>query len=81
VPGYEYALWYGTFVPAQTPRPIIMRLNEHIVSILAQPDIVQRLAAQGAEARGTTPDEFTRFMRAESERLARVIRAAKIKLE
>jgi len=81
VPGYEYVLWYGFFAPAKTPRPIVTRLNEHIVSILAQPDIAQRLAAQGAEARATTPEEFTRFMRAEVERLSRVIKAAKIKLE
>jgi len=81
VPGYEYVLWYGFFAPAKTPRPIVTRLNEHMVSILAQPDIAQRLAAQGAEARATTPEEFTRFMRAEVERLSRVIKAAKIKLE
>ena len=81
VPGYEYVLWYGFFAPAKTPRPIVTRLNEHTVSILAQPDIAQRLAAQGAEARATTPEEFTRFMRAEVERLSRVIKAAKIKLE
>jgi tripartite-type tricarboxylate transporter receptor subunit TctC len=81
VPGYEYSLWYGLFVPAQTPRPILTRLNEHIAAILAQPDMVQRLAAQGAEASANTPDAFSRFMRAESARLARVIKAAKIRLE
>ena len=81
VPGYEYSLWYGAFAPAQTPKRIVARLNEHIVSILALPDIAQRLAAQGAEARATTQEEFTRFMRAESERLGRVIKTAKIKIE
>ncbi len=81
VPGYEYVLWYGMFAPRQTPAPIVARLNAHVVSILAQPDIVRQLAVQGADARSTTPDEFTRFMRAESERLARVIKTAKIRLE
>ncbi len=81
VPGYEYSLWYGVFVQAQTPRPVVTRLNEHIVAILAQPDMVQRLAAQGAEASSNSPEALTRFMRVESERLARVIKAAKIRLE
>ena len=70
LPGYEYVLWYGFFAPAKTPTAIIARLNELVVSILAQPDIVQRLAAQGAEARANSPAEFTRFMRAERERLS-----------
>ena len=81
VAGYEYTLWYGAFAPSQTPRPIVTRLNAHLVSILAQPDIMQRLAAQGAQARSTAPDEFTHFMRAESARLARVIKVAGIKIE
>jgi tripartite-type tricarboxylate transporter receptor subunit TctC len=81
LPGYEYVLWYGFFAPAKTPAPIVARLNEHVLAILAQPDVVQRLAAQGAEARGNSPAEFTRFMRAERERLARVVAAAKISLE
>jgi tripartite-type tricarboxylate transporter receptor subunit TctC len=81
VPGYEYVLWYGFFAPAKTPAAIVTRLNEHVVSILSQPDTVQRLAAQGADARANTPQEFTRFMREERERLVRVIKAAKIRLE
>lgn len=81
LPGYEYVLWYGFFAPAKTPTAIIARLNELVVSILAQPDIVQRLAAQGAEARANSPAEFTRFMRAERERLSRVVKVAKITLD
>ena len=78
VPGYAYSLWYGLFAPAQTPRAIVARLNEHVVAILAQADIVQRLAAQGAQARSNAPQAFADFMRVESTRLARVIKVAKI---
>ena len=81
VPGYEYVLWYGMVVPAQTPRAIVARLNEHIVSIIAEPSIAQRLSAQGAEPRTMSPEEFARFMRAESARLGGVIKTAKIRLE
>ncbi len=63
VPGYEYVLWYAMFVPAGTPRNIVLRLNEHVTGILAQPDVV------------------TRFMRVESARLSKVVKAAKIRLE
>jgi tripartite-type tricarboxylate transporter receptor subunit TctC len=81
VPGYEYVLWYGLFAPKQTPAPIVTRLNAHLVSILSQPDIVKQFALQGVDARSANPEEFTRYMRAESERLARVIKSAKIRLE
>jgi tripartite-type tricarboxylate transporter receptor subunit TctC len=81
VPGYEYVLWYAMFVPAGTPRNIVMRLNEHVTDILARPEVVKRLAAQGAEARATTPEDLTRFMTSESARLGKVIKAAKIRLE
>lgn len=46
VPGYEYVLWYGFFAPAKTPANIVARLNAVTTDILAQPDIVQRLAAR-----------------------------------
>ncbi len=81
LPGYEYVLWYGMFAPRQTPAPIVKRLHTHVASILSQPDIVKQFAVQGVDARSATPEEFIRYMRAESERLARVIKTAKIKLE
>lgn len=81
VPGYEYVLWYGMFVPAKTSPAIVMRLNRHVTSILTHVDTAQRLMAQGAEPRTNSPEAFTRFMRAESERLSRVVKSAGIRLE
>jgi tripartite-type tricarboxylate transporter receptor subunit TctC len=81
LPGYEYVLWYGMFAPKQTPAPIVTRLHAHVASILANPDIVKQFATQGVDARSAAPEEFVRYMRAESDRLARVIKSAKIKLE
>jgi len=81
LPGYEYVLWYGMFAPKQTPAPIVTRLHTHLASILSQPDIIKQFAVQGVDARSATPEEFIRYMRAESERLARVIKVAKIRLE
>jgi tripartite-type tricarboxylate transporter receptor subunit TctC len=81
VPGYEYVLWYGLFAPAKTPKNIIGKLNAQLAKILADPEMVQRLMAQGADPRSTTPEALGQFMREDTERLKKVIRAAGIKAE
>jgi len=58
VAGYEVAGWYGVLAPAKTPRPIIDKLNTEIVRILHSPDVQNRLAADGSEAVGSTPEQF-----------------------
>jgi len=67
--------------PAGTPRPIIERLHATIVKALRQPDVMQRLAAEGAEAIGSTPEEFAAHLKTELARVAAVVRAAGIKIE
>jgi tripartite-type tricarboxylate transporter receptor subunit TctC len=81
LPGYEYVLWYGMFGPAGMPVSAVNRLNAELVKLLAESDIVQRLASRGVEARSSTPGELANFMREESVRLAKVIRSAGIKVE
>jgi tripartite-type tricarboxylate transporter receptor subunit TctC len=81
VPGFEYVTWYGMFAPAQTPKNIVTRLNAEVVKILAEPEMAQRLASQGAEPRSSTPDELLKFMRDESGRWKKVIRSAGIKTD
>jgi tripartite-type tricarboxylate transporter receptor subunit TctC len=81
VPGFENVTWYGMFAPARTSHDIIVKLNKQVVKILAEPEMAQRLASQGAEPRSSTPEELAKFMRVESERWRKVIKAAGIKLE
>jgi len=81
VPGFENVTWYGMFAPARTPHDIIVKLNQQVVKILAEPEMAQRLASQGAEPRSSTPEELVKFMRVESARWKKVIQAAGIKLE
>jgi len=81
VPGFEYDLWFGIFVPAKTPVPIVNRLNVELVKMLATPDLAQGLAVQGAEPRGSTPGELSRIVRTDYERLAKVIRNAGISID
>ena len=81
VANFEYDLWWGLFVTAKTPASIVNRLNAEMVKLLANSEVVQGLANQGAEARSSTPAEMTRIMRTDYERLSRVIKSAGIKAE
>ncbi|MEO8441377.1 MAG: tripartite tricarboxylate transporter substrate binding protein [Betaproteobacteria bacterium] len=81
VPGFEYVTWYGLFVPAGTPKPIIAKLNSEIVNILNNPDMVQRLASQGAEPQSTTPEGLAKYMREEYDRWRKVIQLIGFKPE
>lgn len=81
VPGYGVNNWYGFFVPAKTPRPIIDRLNTEINRILKMPDIISLHNAGGVIPLGTTPEAFARFIDVETEKWAKVIKDAGIKIE
>ena len=74
VPGYEVAQWYGMVAPAKVPQPIIAKLNREIARILHDPEVKKRLAADGAEAVGSTPAEFGAHIRSESAKWARIIK-------
>ena len=81
LPDYHAGSWYGVLAPAGTPRPIIDRLHATIVKALQQPEVAQRLAAEGAEVIGSTPEEFAAHIKAELARVAGVVRAAGIRIE
>jgi len=81
VPGYQAAEWGGIVVRAGTPAAIVTRLNQEIVKSLKSPDLAQRFAAVGAQAVGSTPEEFAEHIRRERETWARVIAAAGIRIE
>ncbi len=81
VPGFEVITWYGLFAPAATPREVITRLHAEIVKALASPDVKQRLAAQGFDAIGNTPEEFVQVIRRDLARWQKVVAAAKLRGE
>src|SRR3954463_6986963 len=81
LPEYEAGSWYGIEAPAGTPHPIIEQLNALIVKALKQPDVAKRLAAEGAEVIGSTPEEFGAHIKSELARVEKVVRAAGIKIE
>ncbi len=79
--GYDSTQWYGVLAPAGTPREIVSRLHDAIVHALRDDEVGKRLAADGAEAVGSTPEEFAAFIKSESEKWAKVATAAGIKAE
>ena len=78
-PGFDASGWFGVFAPAKTPRVIIVKLADAFRAVLKLPEVEQNLAAQGAEASGTSPEELAKWMRVEVERWRRVLTAANIK--
>ncbi|MFZ9529515.1 MAG: tripartite tricarboxylate transporter substrate binding protein, partial [Burkholderiales bacterium] len=81
VPGYEAVQWYGLLAPAATSRDIIIKLHTGVVRALQNPDVRQRLLNDGAEPVGSSPEEFTNYLRAETAKWAKVVQAAGIKPE
>lgn len=81
LPGYAASGWYGILVPAATPRDVVNKLNAELVRIIRSPDISGRLNSMAAEPAPGTPEEFREFLRAETDKWARVVKAAGIKAD
>jgi tripartite-type tricarboxylate transporter receptor subunit TctC len=81
IPGGTVGVWYGVLAPAATPREIVDTLSTAIVKIAHSPDMKQRLAEQGAEAVGSTPEAFGKLLREEVARWTEVVNAAGIKAD
>jgi tripartite-type tricarboxylate transporter receptor subunit TctC len=81
VPGYEFGIWFGVFAPAATPKAIITRLNQEIVKALSTAEMRDQLFKVGVNAESSTPEQLGKLLRAEVEKWAKVIKAAKIPTE
>jgi tripartite-type tricarboxylate transporter receptor subunit TctC len=79
LPGFEVAAWFGVFAPAGTPKPIVDRLSAEIRKAVAAPEVRQRLIDLGAEPLGSTPEEFSAFVKSEYARWGVLIKEAGIK--
>ena len=81
MPDLQSDSWYGILVPAGTPKDIISKLNAEMQRVLAMPDVKERLATEGAEAMGNTPEQFADQIRKDLARYAKVAAAAGVKIE
>lgn len=80
-PGFEASAWNALLAPAGTPDEIVKRLNAVVVKIVQSPEIRERLAAQGAEPVGDSPEQFGKYLEAEVAKWAKVVKASGAKLE
>ena len=79
--GFEANNWYGVVVPAKTPRPIVDRLNKEFTAVLNMPDIKDILFKQGLDAAPSTPEAFGAYIKSETAKWAKVIKASGAKPE
>lgn len=75
LPGFEVLVWQGIAAPAATPQPVVMKLNAEILRTLRTPEMHQRLGAQGLDAAGGTPEVFGAFIKSETVKWGKVLRA------
>ena len=81
VPGYEATIWLGVLAPVRTPKPVIDKLNAEIVKILNRSDVKEAWAKQGAVPMSMSPAEFDKYIRADIEKWAQVVKVSGAKLE
>ncbi len=81
LPGFDISTWFGIFVPAGTPRPVVERLHDEFVKALAAPDVREKMLNLGAEPVGNTPGEFAAYMRSEAAKYAKLVKASGAKVD
>jgi tripartite-type tricarboxylate transporter receptor subunit TctC len=81
LPKFETSSWHGILAPAGTPRAIVAKLHGKFVEALHQPEIKERLNAQGLDVVASTPEQFAAHIKAETDKYARVINQIGLKAE
>jgi len=81
VKGFEFTSWFGAFVPAGTPRPIIDRLNAEIKKAVADPDVASKLSAQTLDPMYMTPEDFAKHLKTDYDRLKQVVKQSGARLD
>ena len=81
VPGYEASQWYGLMAPAGTPDAIVARLNGELVKIVKSPDMSARLATEASIPIGSTPQEFSSYLKEEIVKWARAVKLSGARVE
>ncbi|MGZ8196876.1 MAG: tripartite tricarboxylate transporter substrate binding protein [Burkholderiales bacterium] len=78
VPGYEHTSWNGMWGPKGTPREVLARLNQSLAGILKQPDVLERLRADGRQPAHSTPEEFQRVIARDIAKFTKVVQAGNV---
>lgn len=80
-PGFLTGSWQGVLAPANTPKAIVAKLHTELVKILSMPDIKEKLAGQGADPVGNTPDQFAAWTKSEVTTWAKVVKDGNITVD
>jgi tripartite-type tricarboxylate transporter receptor subunit TctC len=81
VRGYSVRTWFGMWAPAGTPKAIVAKLNQALAHVLKQPEVQERLRADGMEPSHSTPQEFEREIRVEIAKWTKVVKAGNISVD
>lgn len=81
LPGFEFQSFFAMMVPTGTPKDIVARLNEEVRKAVADPQVREKLVAQGFTVRGTSPEELGRIARDQLERYRTLFRQANIRAD
>ena len=80
-PGFEATTWYGLTGPGKLPKAIAQKINTDVNTVLAMPDVQERLDTYGAEDGGGSAEKFDAFMHEERAKWAKVVKEAGVKME
>jgi tripartite-type tricarboxylate transporter receptor subunit TctC len=81
MPKFELSTWIGVMAPAKTPGAIVKRLNSEIAAALQDPEMKARVEQEGADLRGSSPEDYGAYVKSELERWSKVVSANAIKPE
>jgi tripartite-type tricarboxylate transporter receptor subunit TctC len=81
LPGFEVVGWYGVMGPAKMPKALVTKLNNDIVKIVKQPDVKERILADGSEPVGNTPEEFRKYLLADLDKWTKLVKQSGAKLD
>jgi tripartite-type tricarboxylate transporter receptor subunit TctC len=79
--GFEATTWYGLAGPGKLPTPIAEKINRDVNTVLAMPDVQERLDTYGAEDGGGSREKFRQFIASEIQKWGRVVRDGKVKVD
>jgi len=81
LPGFDISTWFGVFVPAKTPQPIVDKLHAELIRALAMPDVREAMIKLGAEPVGSSPQEFAAYIKSEADKYAKLVKASGAKAD
>lgn len=81
LPGYEAVTWWGLLAPARTPRDIVNKIHGDVVKVLQLPDTKEKLAREGVNPVGNTPEQFAAMIQEDIVKMGKIVKAANMKID